>query len=236
MSFTFPARGKQRPDSISWTRPFSQTIEHRIAHHASNHCRLAGRSNSYGTRRMGDVPSAKPETCQVWSISLDGVGIRSSRRYRPSPAAAVAPTPSRGSTVVPPRAGSKLLRDDGVSLGEVTVEVSWRLRGLTGRFYLGVSFCRGRRLVGVMYHHLFKAGSQVRCVVSIALPNVYDGDRWSSLLRTRPWLRGARLGSIRTGGIRSRVGRLHAGPKSRSVRKETGTSTKTQLFWFFPQR
>ncbi|CAN0106966.1 unnamed protein product, partial [Ectocarpus sp. 12 AP-2014] len=56
---------------------------------------------------------------------LDGVGIRSSRRYRPSPAAAVAPSPSLGSTVVPPRAGSELLRDNGVSLGEVTVEAWW---------------------------------------------------------------------------------------------------------------
>ncbi|CAM9729590.1 unnamed protein product [Ectocarpus sp. 6 AP-2014] len=82
-------------------------------------------TNSYGTRRMGDVPSAKPETCQVWSITLDGLGIRSSRCDRPLPAAAVAPSPSLGSTVVPPRAGSKLLRDDGVSLGEVTVEAWW---------------------------------------------------------------------------------------------------------------
>ncbi|CAM9181313.1 unnamed protein product, partial [Ectocarpus fasciculatus] len=86
-------------------------------------------TNSYETRRMGDVPSAKPETCQVWSVALDGVGIRSSRRYQPVPEEAVAPSPS---TVVPPRAGSKLLRDGVVSLEEVTVEAWWPVVPLVG--------------------------------------------------------------------------------------------------------
>lgn len=72
---------------------------------------------------------------------------------------------------------------------------------------------------------LFKAGSSVRCVVSIASP-MY-------MMRIRGRQRRARLGSIRTGGIRRRIGRFR-GPKSRPVRKATGTQAKsTGHFGFF---
>lgn len=100
---------------------------------------------SYEVRRMGDAPAAAPELCQVWSVNLDAVNIRSSR-CSPQQHAQVS-TSSSGqrdgnSSAVPgavpgsgpgidPEAvlsqvGSRLLRDGGSLPGDVTVEVGCR--------------------------------------------------------------------------------------------------------------
>lgn len=99
-------------------------------------------TQSYEYRRMGESSVVKPELCQVWTICLDGLDIRSSRSSSPSenPEAAsdgsgsgpgknvpgVVPSPS---PQVDPdslfRLESTLLRSGGLSPGEVTLQASF---------------------------------------------------------------------------------------------------------------
>lgn len=58
---------------------------------------------------MGDSPQAQPELCQIWTVKLEGVGIRSSSNARPTTMGA-GPRPSPG--VSPRTAQSTVLGTD----------------------------------------------------------------------------------------------------------------------------
>lgn len=94
---------------------------------------------------MGDSPAAKSELCQVWTVRLDGVDIRSSRCSSHPEATSgggsdSGPSKTAPGTVPstrrevdpdsPSRRGSTLLRGGGLSPGAVTLQVGchrvWR--------------------------------------------------------------------------------------------------------------
>lgn len=65
---------------------------------------------------MGDSPQAQSELCQIWTVKLEGVGIRSSSNARPTTMGA---GPRTGSGVTPRTAQSTVLGIDPTAVPRI---------------------------------------------------------------------------------------------------------------------
>lgn len=79
--------------------------------------------DSYDERAMGEHHSVESELCQVWSIRLEGIDMRSSRVPRATTAVADDKKVPRSVSENVYRTGSHLLQDASCA-EDVTIEVS----------------------------------------------------------------------------------------------------------------